>query len=591
MAESNQDRLLALRHTAEHILTQAMLELYPGILPAMGPATDDGFYFDFDPTPKKSKQTYKIGSDDFEAIEKKMAEIIKQDLPLRKEVLTVDKARELFKNNPYKQEWLDEIEAKGEKPQVYWTGKEFVDLCSGPHVKSTGLVKAFKLLSVAGAYWRGSETNKMLTRIYGTAFDKQEKLNDFLERREQIKKRDHKRLGKELDLFIFSDLVGSGLPLFTPKGTQLRNLLSDRLLKIQSRFGYQQVTIPHITKKELYEKSGHWEKFADELFKIKSREGDLFALKPMNCPHHIQIYASRPRSYRDLPQRYAETTMVYRDEQSGELSGLSRVRMITQDDAHIFLRTSQIKQEVLNLWDIVDEFYAAFNFKLNVSFSRRDPAQKDQYLGGDETWEKAESILRQIIRERVGENFIDRPGEAAFYGPKIDFIATDAFNREWQLATIQLDFNLPERFRLTCINEKGEREDIVMIHRAIMGAIERFLAILIEHTGGAFPVWLAPEQVRLIPIADRHLDYAHQIESQLDKTGFRVSVDGSSGTMAAKIRTAQKAKIPYMLIVGDREAKNQTVSVRLRSGENLQEKTIAETKRIILDAIENESQV
>jgi threonyl-tRNA synthetase len=561
---NEKEKLAALRHTAEHILTQAMINLYgeDKVIMAMGPSTDDGFYFDLD-----AADGFTVSVENFAEIEKEMRKIVAANLPLQREEVSVATAKEMFSHNPYKQEWLAGIEEKGEQATIYRTGTEFVDLCKGPHVASTGEVKAFKLLSVAGAYWHGDEKNKMLTRIYGTAFASQKELDDYLFQIEEAKKRDHKKLGKELDLFTFSDLVGAGLPLWTPKGTMLRNLLDNFVWELRQAKGYQKVSIPHITKKDLYETSGHWAKFANDLFRINTREGHEFAMKPMNCPHHTQIYAHLQRSYRDLPQRYAETTMVYRDEQTGELNGLSRVRCITQDDAHVFCRESQLKDEFYAIWDIIETFYKACGFpELKIRLSLSDPQAMDKYLGSREDWDKFEDQLRGFIKDRNGE-FFEAIGEAAFYGPKIDFMAKDSLGREWQVATIQADRNMPKNFDLFCINEQGEQERIVMVHAAIMGSIERFLSILIEHYAGAFPVWLSPVQAKILPIADRHIDYANQVKAQLLEQGIRTEIDDRPERLSAKIRDAQLQKVPYMLIVGDKEAESQQVGVRSRQGD------------------------
>lgn len=567
--DAEKSDLHKLRHTAEHVLHQAVKELYPSIHLALGPATEEGFYFDFDSTPE-GREEVKISEVDFPKIEKRMRKIIERNLPVTRHEIEIAEARELFADNPYKLEWLDTIEAKGEKATVYWTGKpdekgSMVDLCAGPHVDSTGKVKAFKLLSMAGAYWHGDENNKMLTRIYGTAFPSQEELDQYVEMREEAKKRDHRKLGKELDLFTFSELVGPGLPLWTPKGAQLRHKLEELVWKLREKRGYQRVTIPHITKKDLYETSGHWALYKDDLLKINTREGHEFAMKPMNCPHHTQIFSHVPRSYRDMPQRYAETTMVYRDEQTGELNGLSRVRSITQDDAHVFCRESQVKQEAFHIWDIIEEFYQACGFtELKARMSFHDPDNFDKYLGDKASWKKAEDQLISFAEERGAEYFVAK-GEAAFYGPKIDFMGYDSLGREWQLSTIQIDRNMPERFDLWCVNEDGEKERIVMLHAAIMGSIERFLSILIEHTAGAFPLWLSPVQVKVLPIADRHFEYADSVVAQLTEAGFRAEVDTNSVRLSKKIRTAQMEKIPYMLIVGDDEVEAGQVGVRSRS--------------------------
>ncbi len=561
--------LWKLRHTAEHVLHQAIKELYPSIHLAMGPATEEGFYFDFDSSPE-GEEVVKISEEDFSKIEAKMQEIVDLDLPLIEKEVSVAEARELFTGNSYKLEWVDEIEEKGEMVTIYWTGepgseRAMVDLCAGPHVASTGQVKAFKLLSVAGAYWHGDEKNKMLTRVYGVAFPSQEKLDKYLDLLAEAKKRDHRVLGKKMDLFSFSDLVGPGLPLWAPKGALLRHLLDDFVWELRKARGYERVEIPHVTKKDLYVTSGHWDKFADDLFRIETREGLRMALKPMNCPHHTQIYDRKPHSYRELPQRYANTTMVYRDEQSGELSGLSRVESITQDDAHVFCRKSQAAEEMGKIWDIVDEFYSAVGFKLSVRLSLSDPDQPDKYLGDMEDWKDAEEQLRQLARDR-GQDFEEVVGEAAFYGPKLDFMAEDSLGREWQVATIQLDMNMPENFDLTCINEAGEKERIVMLHAAIMGSIERYLAILIEHFGGKFPLWLSPVQVKILPISQAHHEYAHRLIEELSAKGIRAELNDRSETLSAKIRDAQLEQVPYMAVVGDKEIEAESIAVRAREG-------------------------
>lgn len=585
---SNSDQLKKIRHSAEHILTMAMQILYgpDRIIMAMGPATDDGFYFDFD------QQNIEISESNFPEIEAKMRELIDQDLVFRQVEVDPDIARQLFADNQFKQEWISEAQDRQEPVTLYLTApadkvesalqsimagelpnltetRIFVDVCKGPHVKSSKEISAFKLLNTAGAYWRGSEDNPMLTRLYGTAFASQAELDEHLIWLEEAKRRDHRRLGKELDLFTFSDLVGSGLPLWTPKGTLLRNLLDDFVWELRKAKGYQKVSIPHITKRNLYETSGHWKKFSDELFKITTRENHEFAMKPMNCPHHTQIYAHIPRSYRDLPQRYAETTMVYRDEQSGELSGLSRVRCITQDDAHVFCSESQVKDESLAIWDIIDSFYKGTGFaELRVRLSLSDPAKMENYLGTAQEWERAENQLREFISSR-GVECEEAIGEAAFYGPKIDFMAKDSLGREWQVATIQVDRNMPTNFNLTYINSAGEEEQVVMIHAAIMGSIERFTSILIEHYAGAFPVWLSPVQVAIIPISDEQADYATQVSDLLQAKGIRVEMFQEAETMQNRIRKAESDKIPYMLILGRREAEAGTVSVRQRGQKDL----------------------
>ncbi|QQS43597.1 threonine--tRNA ligase [Candidatus Roizmanbacteria bacterium] len=554
----DQQSLDALRHSAAHLLAAAVLELYPDTKPTIGPPIEDGFYYDFEFKEPISEQ-------DLGKIEQKMRELVKKWESFEKIPVDAEKARNQFNGNEYKLEIIRELEEKKEEITLYKSG-EFIDLCRGGHIENPKEeLRHFKLMSLAGAYWRGNEKNNMLTRIYGTAFPTKEELEAFITQRDEAKKRDHKKLGKELDLFVFSELVGPGLPLWTPKGTLVRNLLDEYVWQLRREKGYSRVEIPHITKKELYETSGHWAKFSDELFKITTREGHEFAMKPMNCPHHTQIYARKKWSFRELPQRYANTTTCYRDEQTGELSGLSRVRAFSQDDAHVFARFSQVKDEFLKIWDIVQTFYSTFGFNLKIRLSLHDPKEPEKYLGDENKWQEAENMLREIIKEHHAEAE-EAEGEAAFYGPKLDFMAKDSLGREWQVATIQLDMNMPERFDLTCVNEKGEEERIVMIHAAIMGSIERFLSILIEHYAGAFPFWLAPVQVEIIPIADRHNEFAEKVRNELTEKAIRSELNDKSESMQKKIRTAQKAKIPYMLVIGDKEVEAGEVNVRSRDG-------------------------
>ena len=533
------------------------MDLYPGSKLAIGPAIDHGFYYDIDVQGV-------ISDNDLPKIEKKMQEILRTWESFEGREVSALEAKEFFGNNPYKNEIISELAEKGEKITLYTSG-DFTDLCRGGHVGSAKEInpKAFKLSRVAGAYWRGDEKNPQLTRIYGLAFATKDELQKYLILQEEAKKRDHKKLGVELDLFTFSDLVGSGLPLWTPKGTLLRDTLDNFVWELRKERGYQRVDIPHITKKDLYEKSGHWNKFKDELFKITTREGHLFAMKPMNCPHHVQIYARKPWSYRELPQRYVSTTKVYRDEQSGELSGLSRVRTITQDDAHVFCRISQAKEEIQKVWEIVHTFYGAVGLKLRLRLSLRDPNHPEKYLGDKSHWNKAEEILREIAKENKTE-FFEAPGEAAFYSPKLDFMATDSMGRELQVATIQLDVSMPESFDLTCINEKGEKERIIMIHAAIMGSIERFLSVLIEHFAGAFPIWLSPIQATILPISDNQNEWAEKVYEELKAEGIRVEIDKNNETLGKKIRAAELQKIPYILVVGEKEIEAKAVAIRKR---------------------------
>lgn len=561
---NNTEKLHNIRHSLAHLLAAAILELYPDTKNTIGPAIDDGFYYDFEfSSPVSEKELPKI--------EKKMKELLASWNKFENEEKTPNEAKEYFKNNEYKIELINDIVEKGEKITFYTSGN-FTDLCRGGHTENP--VKdisadAFTLDRVAGAYWRGDEKNKMLTRIYGLAFETKEELEAYLNQREEARKRDHKKIGKELGLFVFSELVGAGLPLWTPKGTIIRELLNDYVWSLRKTRGYQKVCIPHITKKELYETSGHWAKYAEDLFKIHTREDHLYAMKPMNCPHHTQIFDSVPRSYRDMPQRYAETTMVYRDEQSGELSGLSRVLSITQDDAHVFCRENQIETEALAIWEIIETFYKTFGFDLQVRFSTHDPKQREKYLGSDETWKKAEDALESLMKQK-GVTWLDGVGEAAFYGPKIDFIAKDSIGRVLQVATIQLDFNQPKNFGLVCTNEKGEKEQIVMIHAAIMGSIERFSSTLIEHTAGNFPLWLSPVQVAIVPVRENHQELAKQIRDMLKEKDIRVELFEENDSLGKRINHAKANKIPYVIVLGDKEQTAGILTIEKRDGSKIE---------------------
>jgi threonyl-tRNA synthetase len=561
-----------IRHSLAHLLAAAVLKEFPDAKLGIGPTIDNGFYYDF-------LLSRPLAPADLKILEKTMRKFIGGRLPFLGRKLTAEEAKEFFKNQPFKLELIDEFEKKGDGITVYDTGKTndgpqtlnpipqtlFSDLCRGGHVENTSEIPpdAFRLDKIAGAYWRGDEKNPMLQRIYGLAFNSKAELDEYLKMRTEAEKRDHKKLGPQLDLFTFSDLVGAGLPLWTPKGTLLRNLLDAFVWELRKARGYVRVEIPHITKKELYQKSGHWDKFKDELFRITTREGHEFAMKPMNCPHHTQIYARRQWSYRELPQRYANTTMCYRDEQSGELAGLSRVRAFAQDDAHVFCRMSHTKEEFLKIWDIVHEFYAAFGLNLRVRLSLHDPAHMEKFLGDEKRWESAESILNEIVADKKTD-WLEGVGEAAFYGPKLDFMAKDSIGREWQVATIQLDMNMPERFDLFCINEKGEQERIVMIHAAIMGSIERFLSVIIEHFAGAFPVWLAPVQATVIPVGEKFSDYGKKVFDALVGTDIRTEFSEPTESLGKRIREAETMKIPYILVVGEKEEQAKTVNVRSR---------------------------
>ncbi len=571
-----------LRHTLAHLLAAAVLEHYPHAKLTLGPAIDTGFYYDIDFDGGETP-----GDDKLKDIQKSMKKLLNKWTDFTHREVSPEEARALYADNPYKLEIVNEIVERGEKITLYSCG-DFTDLCRGGHCEHPNKeidTDAFRLDKVAGAYWRGDEKNAMLTRIYGLAFATREELDAHITQIEEAKKRDHRKLGKELDLFTFSELVGSGLPLWTPKGTMIRHMLDSYVWELRSKHGYERVTIPHITKKNLYETSGHWEKFADELFRITTREDKEYALKPMNCPHHTQIFDRQPHSYRNMPQRYAETTMVYRDEQSGELGGLTRVLSITQDDSHVFCRHNQVKQEFFAIWDIIDTFYGTFGFKLKVRLSFHDPKEMEKYLGTPEVWANAENALRDIAKERNADYF-EAEGEAAMYGPKLDFMATDSIGRQHQVATIQLDMNLPERFDLTCINEKGEKERIVMIHCAIMGSIERFSAVLIEHLGGNFPLWLSPTQVSVLPVADVHQAYAQEVVDMLKAEGVRVEYL-TEDPLGKRIRSAKTARVPYFIVIGDKEVEAKEVTLESRSGAEKEVLSLPALKEKLMSEIRN----
>ena len=559
-----------MRHTLSHVLAAAVQELYPTAKLGIGPAIDNGFYYDID------FGDTKISDTDLSKIEKKMRGIIARKLPMTKRTSSKSEALNWARDHQqdYKIELIEELPEDAEI-SFYDMGEVFTDLCKGPHVKDLSEVGPFKLIRVAGAYWRGDEKRPMLTRIYGVAFNTQAELDEYLKRQEEAKARDHRKLGKELDLFCFSDLVGAGLPLFTPRGTELRELMANYSLSLRGREGFKKVWTPHITKTDLYKTSGHYAKFGDELFMVHSQvNGDDFAMKPMNCPHHTQIFASRPRTYREMPVRYMEATTDYRDEKTGELGGLSRVRSLTQDDSHVFCRKDQIKDEVKRLVGIVKELYSTMGMsKLRARLSYR--SDEDKYLGDKKLWDMAQGQIKQAAIDN-GLDYFEQEGEAAFYGPKIDFMAEDAIGREHQLATIQLDFVMPERFGLEFINEKGEKERPVMIHHATLGSIERFLSVFIEHTGGWFPFWCAPEQVRIVTVNNTVFDYVSEITKILDSivldkplkyNELRYTVDESADSLGKKIKRATEMKIPAVLVVGPKDAEEKVVSIRLRDRE------------------------
>jgi threonyl-tRNA synthetase len=578
-----EQKLNNLRHTLAHLLAAAVGEIYKfdKIKLTLGPAIENGFYYDIDFGEEK------ISDASLQKIEDRMRKILPKWTEWQHKEISKEEALAFFKNE-YKTELINEIAGRGEKITTYTCGG-FTDLCRGGHLEHPATEidpLSFKLDRVAGAYWRGDEKNKMLTRIYGLAFETKEELDSYLAQREEAKKRDHKKLGKELDLFVFSDLVGSGLPLWTPKGTLMRDLLDDFVWELRSKYGYVKVTIPHITKKDLYLKSGHWDKYKDDLFRITTREEHEFAMKPMSCPHHTQIFDRKPHSYKEMPQRYAETTMVYRDEQSGELSGLSRVLCITQDDAHVFCRISQAKEEIQKIWEIVHTFYKTFNFPLKLRLSLRDPEHGEKYLGDKGHWDKAEQVLREVAKENKTEHY-EALGEAAFYAPKLDFMANDSIGREWQVATIQLDVNMPERFDLSCTNEKGEKERIVMIHAAIMGSIERFMSTMIEHYAGAFPLWLSPVQVKVIPVRINHNEYAKKVFEMLKENNIRSEFDDAEENLGGKVRDAKNNKLPYWIVIGDKEIEADKITLESRDKGQLGQMSKEELLKKLLEEIKN----
>lgn len=547
-------------HTSAHLMAEALQELYPGIKFGIGPAIENGFYYDVDPG-----EGVQIKESDLPAIEAKMRELVSRKETLVRKHISKQEALDYWnkKGDQYKVELITDLE---DGTITTYTQGGFTDLCRGPHLPNTSSIKAIKLLTVAGAYWRGDVKRPQLTRIYGITFPKKKMLDEYLALLEQAKERDHRKIGKDLELFAFSQNVGAGLPLWLPRGTQLRLQLEEFLRKIQKQYGYEQVMTPHIGNINLYKTSGHYAKYKDDAFRpIETpQEGELFMLKPMNCPHHCEIYKTKPRSYRDLPVRLAEFGTVYRYEQSGELHGLTRVRGFTQDDAHLFCRPDQIKDEFIKVMDIIFIIFKALDFnQFEAQISLRDPNNKEKYIGSDENWDKAEQAIIEACNETGLKTHIEY-GEAAFYGPKLDFMVKDALGRRWQLGTIQVDYNLPERFELEYTGEDNQKHRPVMIHRAPFGSMERFVAVLIEHTGGKFPLWLAPDQVAILPISERFNDYAFKVLKELALHDIRALVDDRAEKIGRKIRDNELKRIPYLLIVGEKEAEEGTVSVRIQ---------------------------
>ena len=563
-------------HSSAHLMAEAIEDLFPGVKFGIGPSIENGFYYDID------FGDYKVTEEDLARIEERMRFFAKKNEPICRSEISKTEAKETFqkKGDPYKLELIDALE---DGTISFYTQGNFTDLCRGPHLPNTGYIKAIKLLSLAGAYWRGDEHNKQLTRVYGITFPKESLLTEYLTMLEEAKKRDHRRLGKELGLFAFSQRVGQGLPLWLPRGAMLRERLENFLRSVQKEYGYLPVITPHIGQKALYETSGHWAKYGADSFRpIETpQEGEVFLLKPMNCPHHCEIYRSAPRSYRDLPLRLAEFGTVYRYEQSGELHGLTRVRGFTQDDAHIFCRPDQLKEEFLKVIDIILYIFRVLEFAdYEAQISLRDRTDHSKYIGTDENWEKAEQAIIEAAAEK-GLPTRTEYGEAAFYGPKLDFMVKDALGRRWQLGTVQVDYNLPERFDLEYTGADDQRYRPVMIHRAPFGSMERFVAVLLEHTGGRFPLWLSPDQVAVLPISDKFNDYAQTVAQNLKQGGFRVVLDDRNEKIGKKIREAELQRTPYLLILGEREASEQTVSVRARGGVDKGSMPIADFHKLL----------
>lgn len=569
-------------HSSAHLMAEALQELYPGIKFGIGPAIENGFYYDVDPG-----EGVTIKEGDFPAIEAKMQELVARKEAICRQSISKEDALTLFgeRGEVYKTELISELE---DGHITTYSQGGFTDLCRGPHLPNTSYIKAVKVLSVAGAYWRGDEKRKQLVRLYGITFPKKKMLDEYLVLLEEAKKRDHRKIGKELELFTFSQSVGAGLPLWLPRGTQLRMRLEEFLKRIQKKYGYQQVITPHIGAKQLYVTSGHYEKYGKDSFQPihTPQEGEEFLLKPMNCPHHCEIFKTFPRSYKDLPLRFAEFGTVYRYEQSGELHGLTRVRGFTQDDAHLFCRPDQLKDEFLKVMDIIFIIFEALDFEnFEAQISLRDPENREKYIGSDENWDKAEQAIIEACQEKGLKARIEL-GEAAFYGPKLDFMVKDALGRRWQLGTIQVDYNLPERFDLEYTGDDNKKHRPVMIHRAPFGSMERFVAVLIEHTAGKFPLWLTPDQVSIMPISEKYNDYAWQIARELEEQDIRVIVDDRNEKIGRKIRDNELKRIPYMLIVGEKEAENNEVSVRKQGEGDKGSMKIATFAALLNDEVE-----
>ena len=559
----DKNNLDSLRHSCAHLLAKAVLELYPGAHNAIGPSIENGFYQDFD------IGEMKISEEDLPKIEQKMKELLPKWQKFTFKEVTLEEAKKLFKHNPYKVELAKEFAKLGRKLMTNDPGG-FLDLCKMGHIENPAKeLLHFKLLSVAGAYWRGDEKNKMLTRIYGTCFPTKEELDKYLWMREEAKKRDHRKLGKELDLFVISENIGKGLPLLTPKGTIIREEILKLEYKLEKKFNFQHVITPHIARSEMYKKTGHWQHYREVMYAPFGIDGEEYVLKPMNCPHHYMIYTSRPRSYKDLPMRIAEPGTCYRFEKSGELSGLLRVRALSIDDSHILMKEDQIEDEFKNCIEMVKQMFAAFQLKeYYVRLSLSDPSDAVKFIADEKIWKKAGDKLEKIVKDNKLE-YIVAKGEASFYGPKIDFMVKDSIGREWQMSTLQLDLFMGKKLNLIYINEEGKEEHPVILHRGLTGSLERTLAVLIEHFAGAFPLWLSPVQVVILPISEKFLDYAEKVKKQLDESNIRNQIDLDNKSLGAKIRHSTLQKIPFMIIIGEKEKKSNSISVRTREGKDL----------------------
>ncbi|MDZ7726363.1 MAG: threonine--tRNA ligase [Candidatus Campbellbacteria bacterium] len=563
---NDQEKLEKIRHSFAHLLAAAVTQMYPRSLPATGPTTENGFFYDF------AFESNIPTEEELEKIENKMREILSSWEGFERIEVTPEEAREHFKDNKYKLELIDSFEDKGEKVSLYRSGS-FIDLCRGGHVDDINdlVPEAFKLHAISGAYWQSDENNDQLVRISGFAFEAKESLANYLEMREEAKKRDHRKLAKELDLLVFSELIGPGLPIFTPKGNIVRSKIVEFSRELNAKIGFQEVHTPNMNKAELFKISGHYQKYEEDMFKVSSHYTDEeYYLKPMNCPQHTQLYASKKRSYRDLPIRIADFSNLYRDEKPGELAGLTRLRFFSQDDGHVFCSEDQIEEEFNKILEVVQVALKIYGLDYHIRLSLRDPENKEKYLGDDSLWERSQSMLKDLL-EQNGVDYVEAPGEAAFYGPKMDIMAHDALGREWQISTVQLDFSMPERFDLTYVDNNGDEKRPVLIHRAIIGSPDRFMGILLEHFAGKLPLWLSPVQISLVPVSEEQKDITHEIAEQIIKAGLRVDVLDENDSLGKRIRNAKMERVPYIGVIGDRESKNNSISIESRDSGKLGE--------------------